>query len=117
MFAYWNSGANLGQNNFLLYGDQDTNEDNTEIVITKASTISNLTVRLNNAPGGATTRTFTLRLNGANTALTVTITGAATTGTDAVNTVSVVQFDRIALLHTRTGAPVASRGAVSVQII
>jgi hypothetical protein len=119
MFTFWNSGGALGNNNYLVYGDQDTSEANTQIVITKDSVISNLTVRLTAAPGGTTSRTFTLRLNGANTALSVTITGAATTGSNTVDTVSVTQFDRIALLHTRSAPPFPnfSVGSVSVQIV
>ena len=50
---------------------------------------------------------FVLDRGPANTALTVTITGAATTGSDVVNTVAVAAFDLVSIQHTRTGAPAA----------
>lgn len=42
--------------------------------------IGSMSVKLETAPGGSLTRTFTLRRNGTDTGLTLTITGAGTTG-------------------------------------
>jgi hypothetical protein len=121
MFVYWNSGGNLSGNNFLLYGNQDSAENHTQILITKVSTAQNLIVHLTTAPTiGNKDRTFTIRLNGVDTALTVTIADGATDGTDAVNTVALVAGDLISIKHTITGAggaPTASVGMASVQII
>jgi hypothetical protein len=116
-FMFLNSGGALTNNNFLLFGLQDAQEVNAQAVMTVATTVKNMTVSLTVAPGVGATRTFTLRKNAANTALTVSITGAATTGSDAVNTVAFAQFDLLAVQHTTAGGPTASRGAVTVQIV
>jgi hypothetical protein len=120
MFAYWNSGANLANNNFLLYGNMTTTESFAQIVITKTSTVSNLVVKLVGSGSinpGTGSRTFTIRKNGVNTALSVTITGAATTGSDLVDTVSVAQFDLISIEQTQSAPQNPAGGTVSVQII
>ena len=78
-----------------------------------------MTVVLKTAPGGAATRTLTIRKNGVATALTVTLTGAETTKTDAVNTVTYNQFDLLSLLQTQSvgPSPAASSGISSIQFI
>jgi hypothetical protein len=60
------------------------------------------------APGGVTAAVFTVRKNGVNTALVVTISGAATTGSDLVNSVSVSPGDTITVQFTKIGLPVAT---------
>lgn len=45
-------------------------------------TFKNLFVKLNTAPGGVQTSTITLRVNGSDTAITITVTGAAVSGSD-----------------------------------
>lgn len=49
-------------------------------------TIKNLYVSLGTAPGGTDTQTVSIRIGGSDSGLTVTITGAAKTGNDVVNT-------------------------------
>jgi hypothetical protein len=62
---------------------QDTTESITGVVVPRAGIIRNLAVSLQTAPGGAVSVTWTVRANGADTALAVTITGTATSGTSA----------------------------------
>lgn len=51
-----------------------------------AGLFRNMYVRCNTPPGGATTIAFTLQTDNIDRAVTVTLTGAATTGSDVVNT-------------------------------
>lgn len=74
-----------------------------------AGTARNLYVNSNSAPGAGETYTITLRLNGANTSVTCTISGAAaTTCSDTSNTATVAAADRI------TFSVVASAGAANL---
>jgi len=116
MSIFYNSGGSLANNRYLRYESQDNTEFQSQLLMGVTGTISNLNVLLEAAPDGAATRTFTIRKNGVNTALTVTITGANTTGSDNTNTVSVIPFDLISLLHTRTGTPAAA-GAIATVLL
>lgn len=73
----------------------ETGEDAVEQLVASAGTIKNLYIELAVAPGVASTAAFTLRKNGADTALTVTISGTDTTGSDTSNTVTFAAGDRI----------------------
>ena len=68
-------------------------------VVKRAGTLRNLSLTTNSAQPGTGTLVATVRKNGADTALTVTIAagGAAQTQTDAANTVSVVAGDLISI--------------------
>jgi hypothetical protein len=57
------------------------------------------------APGGAATRSVTLRQNGANVGLTGTATGASQTLSDIVNSVSIAAGDLIDWAVSSTGSP------------
>ena len=67
---------------------------------------------MNTAPGGATADVFTVRINGVNTAIVVTIAGAATTGSDTVHTATVNPGDKVTVQGTKTGAPAGAGGLV-----
>ncbi len=67
-----------------------TVETDTQACIPSAGTFSKLRIRLTVAPGAANrSYTFTLRVNGVDTALTVTISGSSTSGSDTTHTVDV----------------------------
>lgn len=78
-------------------------------VIPTGGTIKNLYVKLSTAPGAGTSRTFTLYKNGSATALTCTVSDAATTANDTTHSVSVAAGDEVSLESTLTGTPAASR--------
>ena len=65
-------------------------------LVTRPGILRNLFVKSNSAPGAGQSYTYTVRVNGVNTALTATISGAAQYfNTDLVNTVPVNVGDRI----------------------
>lgn len=65
-----------------------------------AGTLKKLYCRCSTAPGAASDRIFMVRKNDADTALTATIAGLATTANDAVNTAVFAADDRLTLKHT-----------------
>jgi len=92
-------------------GPQDfsvTESDQVEVVPT-GGTISDFYVQLTGAPGAGASYTFTLRRNGANTGVTVTIGGGATQGSDLVNSQAVVAGDRISVEKTAAVDPLPLR--------
>lgn len=111
MMIYWNSGANLSNNgasDFLRYGSfTSSTENTTKVVIPKGGVISRLVVKLdtitnttNPAPGPGNSRTFTVRKNGVDTDLSVTISNNETTGESKYGkVVHVKKFDEITLVH------------------
>ena len=77
-----------------IYGNSPgITESEAQMVSPSAFTASNLIVELSMPPGLGNSYTFTLRQNGVDTGLTCTISGASTTGSDIVHTVSVSQGD------------------------
>lgn len=74
-------------------------------VVSASGKFKDLRFRLNGAPGGVASYTFTLVVNGAAMALTCTIAGAATMGSDTVNEVNVVPGDTVTIECTPAGGP------------
>jgi len=70
-------------------------------------TLSNLIVSLGTAPGSGKSWTFTIVINGSDTAITVTISDAATTARDTTHTASIAPGDTIALKSVPSGTPSA----------
>lgn len=76
-------------------------------IVTTNGKIKNFRVRLDGAPGVGTKYTFTLMLNGAPTALTFDIAGAATTGSNIVNEVTVTGGDTVSIRCVPDSTPTA----------
>jgi hypothetical protein len=76
--------------------------------------ITGIAVGLSAAPGGVTSRTFTLRLNQVDTAIAVTVAGANTFGVMTTGFVEPNDFDMLSLSNILTGGAAASRGAISI---
>jgi len=79
-----------------------------------AGTFGNLVIRLDVAPGAGKSWVFALRINGATTALSVTISDSALTARDTTHSVSIAAGDRVTLISTPTGTP-TTPGAQGVQ--
>ncbi len=86
---------------FLSQGNEAINYQ----VIPTAGKIKNFYVQLSSAPGSGKSYVYTLRLNGANTALAVTLSGSSTTGNDTSDEITVAPGDRVGLLTTPSGTP------------
>jgi len=86
-------------------------EDRTKCAFPVAGKLKNFYVRLNQAPGAGKSFTFTIRKNGADTALVVTISGTDTVGQNTTNEIEIAVGDlvniKIAPTNTPTGAYVA----------
>jgi hypothetical protein len=85
-----------------------TTESNIEQIVPVGGTLSNLYVRLDGTPGGASTGksyTFTVRKNGADTTVTCTILETATTCSDTTNSVTFNAGDRISIKTVASGGP------------
>lgn len=81
----------------------DSAKPSASIIAPRKGKVRNLFVRQEAAPGGVDTVTYTLFVNAGATALTVTIQGAAVTGSDLVNVVDVAQGDLLSIrLSTNT---------------
>ena len=100
------SGCDDPPANYLQYGQLSGcrlwsgTEGNQIQLISAPGTFSNFRIKLQNAPGVGETTTIKLRVNGADTTLTVTIAGTDTTGVDSSHTVHVNAGDRITLSST-----------------
>lgn len=118
-FFIANSNGNVVANDYFYDGaGQNAVEAQTEIIIPRAGHLRNLYVNLANAPGGATSRTFTVRQNGVNTALHVTFNGAlGGTLSDNVDAIVVSAGDLISIQNTVGGAPAASGAIIGFEII
>lgn len=87
--------------------DWSSSSDRCRQVISTGGKLKNLRVKLSGSPGAGTSYAFTLMVNGAPTALTLTIADAATSGADTTHEVDVVAGDLVGLRCVPTGTPTA----------
>lgn len=111
----WTNGHFVNISGHMANGEAA--EANCQGIIPVDGVFKNLTVKLENAPAGADTVTVTLHINGAPTALTVAITGAATTGSDTTHTVIVAPGDTVTYLLNRTATAADTGLFYGVQFI
>lgn len=97
IYAYLASQHNINWN---------ATENRRIIMLSEDITITEFTMMLDTAPGASASRTYTLRKNGADTAVTVTF-GAADVTQTWTGSVSFSAGDLIGLQHTATGTPTA----------
>lgn len=86
-------------------------------IVGSAGTIENLYAELGTAPGSGNTVTITLRVNGADTALTCQIANTNTQATDTSNSVTVAAGDRINYKVVTSAANSAASLRVSSQYV
>lgn len=90
------------------YGGSSS-EFNAQILFPTAGTLKKFYVELTVAPGGATSRTFTIAKNGVEEVFAVTISGVATTNSNTSNTTSVVAGDKVSIHAAVGGSPAATK--------
>jgi hypothetical protein len=85
--------------------------------IPTAGTISNAFVKMNLAPGGTASYNATLVLNGVDTALVVTVSGASDNGSDTTHTVNVSAGDFAYWRYDPAGTPASRSAQLGAQFI
>ena len=86
----------------------NTTESSFQCIIPAAGTLSNFKVSVTVAPGADKGRTFTVRLNGADSALSVTISNTATVSSLDTSEVAVVAGDLVAIEQLSINTPTAA---------
>ncbi len=107
----YNSGANLINDSYLRDGNATMCEQCTERLMTNSGTVSNLSVKLYSAAADGSSTVFTLRKNGIDTPMTVTILAGAQTGCNDQRTIKVEPFDVLSLVVRFIGNP--TTGAIA----
>lgn len=79
--------------------------------------VKNFYVQLSSGPGAGTSYNFILQKNGIDTAMSITISDAATTASDTTNSVSYVAGDTLQIQITPTNTPGTPSGAWSLENI
>lgn len=87
----------------------DTTESKSELIVSRAGVLRDLAVSLASAPGAGSSNTITVRKNGSDTLLTVTISESDRSGVDTTNVIEVAAGDRLTAARTAAGTPAASR--------
>jgi hypothetical protein len=80
-FGWGDNGAAASGTRYLYIGTATPSTNEAGIVFGSKACMLNMSVRALTGPGGARTDTWTIRKNGVDTGLTVSLTGAATTST------------------------------------
>jgi hypothetical protein len=83
-------------------------------LISTPGSLSQLRVELTAPPGAGASYTFTLMLNGVATALSVTIAGGVTAGSDLVNVINVIAGNRVSIRCVPAGAPAVALARFSL---
>lgn len=90
---------------------------NARIVATRNGTIRNLYVRQGNPDGNGNDITYTVRVNGAPTAVTVTMASTDSQASDTTNSVAVSEGDNIDIEVTKAASVGNSPDAVTAQVL
>lgn len=115
----WMARATIGASNGsiwtgLIAGKANTSSQVIAQPLAAGGTLKNWVITITTAPGAGKSQTFTLRKNGSNTALAVTISNLATSGSDTSNSVSVAAGDTIDVIQNTSGSPSAGGETKSV---
>lgn len=96
-------------------GNDTTAGGNVEGVIPTGGTIRNAYGVLGGTPGSGKSYTFTLVVNGVDSALTFSVSGTGTTGNDTANSVSVSAGDRVYWKIVPSGTPSARAPTIGAE--
>ena len=109
LFGGYNYNLDTGSTTYsgLTGASFYTDETTRTQLVTTAGSINNLYVELSGSPGAGKSYAFTLRVNGANTALTCTVNDAETSDNDTAHSVNVVAGDRVSIGCVPSGTPTA----------
>lgn len=114
--AIWflNSAVNVNNNNLIGLNTVQTlaNEFRAQSIFPEPRTVKRLTVIVSAAPGVGNARTITMRRNGVNTTMAVTIADTATTAS-IDDDHAFAALDMISFLNTNTGGPAGAAISIS----
>lgn len=112
------SDTALSSNGTRYYGVGvlQTDESKAELIAPRGMTVKNLAVAMNIAPFSGGSLVVTFRKNGADTALTVTLTDADTEAINTTNTIVLAQGDRLAIKTVATNIEAARRANITVDV-
>jgi len=99
-----------------LFTVASATESVVQVPVQTSGTISNFDARTSATPGAGNTWAFTLRKNGASTAITCSITGASTQCADSSNSVSFAAGDLLTIQIVPTSGPTASIGRWTAKL-
>lgn len=91
--------------------------ESTKFFCLGATEITALYAKLGTAPGGATSRTITIRQNASSSTAAVTISGSNTTGNITGQSISVAQSDTLDMMLTVGGTPAADTNGLHVGVL
>ncbi|KKK82517.1 hypothetical protein LCGC14_2802600, partial [marine sediment metagenome] len=112
-----NTGATAYNKVAWIVGSWNATDEEERRQLTLGTTLHNLYIRLSAAPGVGKSWVFTVRRNNTDTALTVTISGTDTTGSDTSNEAVFVDDDYMSLSCTPSGTPAAANARWGVYQI
>jgi hypothetical protein len=97
--VFFNSGGNIGPSGtiFLTSNGAQAVEPSAQLLMTYNGTLNNLYAVLGTGPGEGGLATFTVRVNGVDTALSVSMTSTTTFASDTVDQVPVVTGNLVSL--------------------
>ena len=99
-------------------GTVPTTEAGSEEVSSINGTLKDMYIQLGTAPGAGKSRTFVVRVNGADTALTCTISDTATTGNFTGGTVALAEGDLVDIKCSQTGtAATTANNMISLVVV
>lgn len=110
----FNSGGNYVNNAYQFFGSQNLIESEAQILINKPSVISNLYV--SNSGYDSNTLTITVRVNGQDTALNVTMSGLQPIASNTINKINVNSGDKVSVSFNARFAPIIYGGAITFTI-
>jgi len=110
----FNSGGNYVDNTYQFFGSQNPIESEAQIVVNKAGILSNLLVSNSgyNNPNGDT-KLITVRVNGQDTPLNVSMYGIQTVASNTINTVNVNAGDKISVSMRISISPASYGGCIT----
>jgi len=107
-FIFADSGIIAPTTTFLRPGTATATANEMQLRVSQAMIVKALSIRLANAPGTGNSVTWTVRKNGSNTAIAVTITDTNTTGLFNSASVNFAAGDLISISQVPSGANSAS---------
>jgi len=94
-----------------------TEADRKRYIAVRAVTLKNMRILLDGSPGAGKSYAFTVRKNGAGTAITATIADAATSANDTTHTVDIAEGDYIDIECVPSGTPTARKAEIGLAMV